>query len=274
VVGVLQLINAKDGNGTIVSFQKADEPLIMLFASHAAIAIERALLTKAIILRMIGMAQMRDPYETGAHALRVASYAVEIYERWAQRHMISLEEMNKKKDLLKIGAMLHDVGKVAVSDTILKKPARLSPEEFCAMKQHACLGARLFSERQSDFDEACLIVALNHHERWDGKGYPGHIDYMTGKPLKGNANAGEAQGKKAEEIPVFGRIVAIADVYDALCSPRAYKEPYGETKALEILSEEAGKHFDPDMTEDFFAAGPVIREIAERYSEGIDTLML
>ncbi|MHB8881055.1 MAG: HD domain-containing phosphohydrolase [Thermodesulfovibrionales bacterium] len=268
VIGVLQLINAMDGQGAIRPFAKEDEPFVMHFANNAAIALERAQMTRAIILRVIKMAELRDPKETGPHVNRVASYAVEIYEAWATRCGVSAEEIQRNKDMLRMGAMLHDVGKVAISDTILKKPARLDPDEYAIMKQHTYLGARLFSDVCTDFDEVASIIALNHHERWDGNGYPGHINPLSGKCIPGYEDAqGSVRGKKAEEIPPFGRIVAIADVYDALCSRRAYKEPWDESAVLENLRSEAGKQFDAEMIEAFFSCLDVIHNISKKYPD-------
>src|SRR5208337_1734329 len=108
----------------------------------------------------------------------------------------------RNKDVLRMAAMLHDVGKVAISDIILKKPAKLDADEFKIMKQHSYLGSRLFSDPLSEFDKAASIIALTHHERWDGDGYPGHINHVNGQPLAGYERGdGEARGKKAEEIP-------------------------------------------------------------------------
>lgn len=268
VIGVLQLINAQDKNKNIKPFNKEDEPLIMHFANNAAMAVERALMTRAIILRMIKMAELRDPKETGAHVNRVASYSVEIYEAWALKRGTSQKEIDKNKDVLRMAAMLHDVGKVAISDAILKKPAKLDMNEIEVMKQHTYLGARLFSDKYSDFDEAASQVALNHHERWDGNGYPGYIDPITVQPISDcRTEKGAVCGKKGEEIPLFGRIVAIADVYDALCSRRAYKEPWDESRILENLHEERGRQFDPEMIDAFFLSFDVIRSAAERYPD-------
>ncbi|HPQ52756.1 MAG TPA: HD domain-containing protein [Spirochaetota bacterium] len=268
VIGVLQLINAKNENGEIVPFSQDDEPFIMYFANNAAVAIERAKMTRALLLRMIGMAELRDPKETGAHVNRVAAYSVEIYETWAQNCQCQGDQIQKNKDILRMAAMLHDVGKVAISDLILKKPERLNDAEYLVMKQHTYLGARMFSDLFSSFDEAAYQVALNHHERWDGTGYPGHLNPMTGKPISGYEDKnGLPRGKKGDEIPPFGRIVAIADVYDALSSPRAYKDAWDEDRVLETIRGESGKHFDPDMVEAFLSSLDVIRSIAKRYPE-------
>jgi len=268
VIGVLQLINARDREGNTVPFSKEDEPFVMHFAGNAAVAIERAQMTRAIIMRVIKMAELRDPKETGAHVNRVAAYAVEIYEEWASRRGMPADEIERDRDILRMGSMLHDVGKVAVSDSILKKPARLDQAEFEIMKQHTVLGARLFADKYSEFDEAAAVIALNHHERWDGNGYPGHVEVASGKPLPGyEDDNGKARGKKGLEIPAFGRVVAIADVYDALSSKRSYKEAWDESKVLDNLRREAGRQFDPEMVEAFFSCVDVIRNIAKRYPD-------
>ena len=268
ILGILQIINAQNESKQIVSFTEHDEGTMHHFASVAAVALERAQMTRALILRMISMAEMRDPLETGSHVNRVAGYAVELYEQWAMKRQVNDKEVDKTRDVLRMAAMLHDVGKVATSDLILKKPARLNADEYEIIKQHTILGARLFMLKQSDFDEAAGIVTLNHHERWDGTGYPGHVDYMTGLPLKGYALPdGRAQGKKGVDIPLYGRIVAIADVFDALSSRRSYKEPWDEKKILAKLEQGAGNQFDPELVEIFFNRYEMIRSIQKRYAD-------
>jgi len=269
ILGILQIINGQDEDGEVIPFSKDDEKIMYHFAGIAAIALERAKLTRSIIMRMISMAELRDPKETGAHVNRVGSYSVEIYEKWARRRNIPPEEIDKNRDILRMAAMLHDVGKIATSDMILKKPGRLSEEEFAVMKQHTIQGARLFLDKQSEFDEAAGIVSLNHHERWDGgaRGYPGHIEVETGEPLGGKGlNEDGIKHKKGEEIPIFGRIVALADVYDALSSARCYKEAWNEEDILSIIKEESGKQFDPELVEIFLEIYDTIKSIRERYS--------
>ncbi|MBW2078370.1 MAG: phosphohydrolase [Deltaproteobacteria bacterium] len=268
VLGVMQLINAQDDRGVIIPFSSADESLIMHFATSAALALERAQMTRNIILRMISMAELRDPKETGAHVNRVAAYSVEIYETWAREQGISPEEVQRHRDILRMAAMLHDVGKVAISDLILKKPDRLSAEEFETIKSHTYLGARLFKDVHSDFEEVAAEVALNHHEKWDGTGYPGYIDPITGSPLTGHeALDGSALPKRENEIPLFGRIVAVADVYDALRSRRSYKEPWNEDRILSEMQSLSGTHFDPELITAFFSCLDVLKSIAERYPD-------
>jgi len=267
IAGVLQMINAQDDKGNIISFSKEDEPLMSHFANTATIAIERAQMTRAIILRMISMAELRDPMETGAHVNRVAGYSVEIFETWAKQQHLSPKTIDEKKDILRLAAMLHDVGKVAISDLILKKPARLNEDEYEIMKQHTFLGARLFANPKSDFDEAALDVALNHHEHWDGKGYPGFLDLVTGKPLPGFNDGEKPRPKKGEEIPVFGRVVALADVYDALSSCRSYKESWDEEKVIDVIRGQSGNQFDPAIVEAFFSCLEVIHLIKKQYPD-------
>ena len=268
IIGVLQLINAMDSDGQAVPFAQDDEEIIIYFANNAANAIERAKMTREIILRMNKMAEMRDPKETGPHVNRVAAYSVALYEAWALRKGLSQEEIDKNRDVLRMSAMLHDVGKVAISDTILKKPGRFTPEEYQIMKLHTLFGANLFSDIYSDFDESAGVVALNHHERWDGKGYPGYIDRQTQLPLPGFENeSGGARGKLGEEIPLFGRIVALADVYDALSCRRCYKEAWDEQEVLNNIREEAGRQFDPELVEVFLECIDSFKQIEKLYPD-------
>lgn len=268
ILGVLQTINSQGEDGRITIFNNEDEKMMTTFAGIATVALERARMTRAIILRMISMAELHDPKETGAHVNRVGAYAVELYEAWAKRQGLSRDEIDAKRDVLRMAAMLHDVGKVAISDLILKKPSRFTEDEFEVMKQHARLGAVLFKDKHSEFDDAAGEVALNHHERWDGKGYPGYIDIDTGEPLPGyEIDGGKAKGKVENEIPLFGRITSIADVFDALCSRRVYKEAWEESDTLKVLEEEAGRQFDPELIEIFFDNLDIIRSIRQRYPD-------
>lgn len=266
ILGILQIINAREETEQVTSFTDNDEIMMTHFASIASVALERAQMTRAILLRMIRMAEMRDPRETGAHVNRVGGFAVEIYEKWAQRHNIPQKEIDKNRDILRMAAMLHDVGKVAISDLILKKPGKFSDDEYESMKQHTILGAQLFLDSQSDFDDAAAQVALNHHERWDGTGYPGHVDITTGMPDPDfMLPDGTARGKKGEEIHIFGRIVALADVFDALSSKRVYKDAWNENDVLAAIRKNSGSQFDPELVDIFFSSLDMIRAIQRRY---------
>lgn len=268
VTGVLQLINAKDESGNVIPFPHGVIPFMVHFANAAANAVERAKLTRGIIMRMNKMAELRDPKETGSHVNRVASYSVALYEAWAHENKVGSDEIDRNRDKLRLAAMLHDVGKVAISDLILKKPGRFTPEEYATMKEHTVFGARLFGELYSDIDDAALEVTLNHHERWDGNGYPGFVDYLTGEPLAGyTTEDGTARGKQGEEIPLFGRIVAVADVYDALSNRRCYKEAWDENSVVAELENEAGKMFDPELVRIFLQNIDIFRHISTLYPD-------
>ena len=266
MLGVLQMINKMDDAGNVVPFSEQDELVALHFGTNTTVALQRAQMTRTILLRMISMAEMRDPKETGPHVNRVAGYAVEIYERWANKAGIPAHELEKTRDTLRMAAMLHDVGKVAISDTILKKPARFTDEEYAIMKSHTYLGARLFKDKQSDFDDIAGMVALTHHENWDGTGYPGHVDLESGAPIDPKPD-GAARGRVAQEIPLFGRIVALADVYDALSCRRVYKAAWKEEDVYEEIRKLAGVKFDVELVEAFFEVLPNILTIASKYPD-------
>jgi HD-GYP domain-containing protein (c-di-GMP phosphodiesterase class II) len=261
IVGVLQVLNALGEHGEAVPFTEKDRLILNYFAANAGAAIERARLIREVILRMIKMCELRDPEETGAHANRVGAYAAEIYHRWSLNQGLPPEEIKINQDLLRIAAMLHDVGKIAISDLILKKPTGLDLEEFTIMKFHTILGARLFQSFDSDLDEMSAEIALNHHERWDGDGYPGKIDDICRDQIR------LGEGKQGEEIPISARIVALADVYDALGSKRSYKDPLPEDEILGHIREQSGRHFDPEVVRAFLEIYDVIVAIKEKYRE-------
>jgi HD-GYP domain-containing protein (c-di-GMP phosphodiesterase class II) len=261
LIGIMQIINAMDDKKTVIPFSKEDELVVSFFANHAASCIENAKMTREIILRMIKIAELHDPEETGAHVNRVAAYAIEIYSAWALNNRKSGNEIKRIRDILRIAAMLHDVGKVAISDLVLKKNGPLSQEEFKQMKEHVILGARLFKDSTSDWDDMAAEIALNHHEKWDGTGYPGKIaDIFIDAVSSG-------LGKKGVEIPLEARIVALADVYDALTSERIYKDEWPEEKVLQHIRDQKGKHFDPELVDIFFSIYDVLRAIKNKYSE-------
>lgn len=267
ILGVLQILNALDENDNVTSFDKDDELYISHFAANATVALEHAHLTRSMVLRMIRMSELRDPKETGPHVNRVSSYAVEIYDRWAFNHSVDENESRKFRDTLKIASMLHDVGKVAISDLILKKPARFTPEEYLIMQGHTRLGARLFNEIESPVDEVARDVALTHHENWDGTGYPGRVSIETGEAIETDPLTGKAMGLKGLEIPIAGRIVALADVYDALSCKRVYKEPWTEDKVLDEIRNLRGTKFDAEVVDAFFEILPTIQAIRDRFPD-------
>ena len=233
--------------GRSEEFNVEDLLYLRHFRNIISFAVERTLIGRQTFMRMLSTAQLRDPHETGAHVKRVGAYAVELYDGWARRHGLDEAEIRMFKGPLRIAAMMHDVGKVAISDTILQKPGKLTHAEFQTMKEHTVLGAKLFSDGDSTLDRMSYQVVIAHHERWDGTGYP--------------------NGLKGEEIPLVARIVAIADVYDALISRRVYKEAWREEDVDRHLREHAGTQFDPQLIDVFFSDHEVFRAIRNRFPE-------
>ena len=194
------------------------------------------------------MAEFRDPKETYPHVERVSSYALEIYDRWAFNHNVSFAEMHRYRDALKIAAKFHDVGKVGISDVILKKTfPRFTEEERNIMKGHTCIGGQLFDPPESFLDEMSIEIALHHHDRWDGgeTGYPGKIELSQFSIKTGIVP--KCETLKGKEIPLSARIVAVADVFDALSHKRCYKEAWTIEDAFSEIQNNAGTQFDPEV---------------------------
>lgn len=181
-------------------------------------------------------AEYRDP-ETGAHIQRMAHYSRHI----AKSLGLSVEQ----QDLLLEAAPMHDIGKVGIPDMILLKPGKLTEQEFSIMKQHAVIGYEVLNSSHAPLMKVAAEIAHTHHEKFDGSGYP--------------------RGIKGEEIPLFGRIVAVADVFDALTSERPYKKAWGMDQAMQFLRDGHGKHFDPACVDAFFASWNEVLEIKERF---------
>ncbi|WP_456382597.1 response regulator [Hydrogenimonas sp.] len=179
--------------------------------------------TQKELLYILGEVAESRSRETGHHVKRVAEYS----RLLAQLAGLDEEEV----ELLAIVSPMHDVGKIAIPDEILLKPGKLTPDEFEIMKRHAQIGGELFGHSERPFMKAARIVALEHHENYDGTGYP--------------------YGKKGEEIHIFGRIVAIADVFDALSMERAYKRGWSIDEIVEYMKRERGKKFDPELLDLF-----------------------
>ncbi|HNW81971.1 MAG TPA: response regulator [bacterium] len=190
------------------------------------------------ILRLSRAAEYRDD-DTGNHVFRVGLYSSEIGK------FINIGDNNVKK--LMLSAPMHDVGKIGIPDSILQKPGKLTDEEWVLMRKHTIMGARILEGSSSDIISLAEMLAQDHHEKWNGKGYP--------------------QGKKGEEIPLYCRIVALADVFDALTTERPYKNAFTIEKSFSIIQEEKGAHFDPEIVEAFFAIQDKILEIREKYSD-------
>lgn len=260
-LGVLQLINKLDDERRPIPFSMSDRLRVNQFAQSAAHAIERAKLSREMVLRMIEVVALRDPFETGPHAKRVGAYSVELFNVWARKHGMAEKKIIAYRDPLRIGAILHDIGKVAVSDMIMKKKGGLDTGERRLMKFHTIFGARLFLKTRSIYDQIARQIALRHHERWDGSGYPGRFGSLTSQELK------LGPGQKGDEIPVFARVVSIADVYDALISERVYKRAWAEDDVHKYLEEQKAAIFDPELVDLFLQITPIIQAIRKKYQE-------
>lgn len=260
IAGVMQLINAQDEKKQPIPFSKKIQTYLQLFANNASVVIERGIMNRELILRMVKMSELHDPKETGAHVQRVGAYSAEIYQRWAHNNNIGTLEIKSRHDMIRLAAMLHDVGKVGIADIILKKPGRLDASEFNKVKEHTILGARLFTKTTSALDRMSMDIALHHHEKWDGSGYPGTIDLEAENPL-----CVRGAPLKGLRIPLEARITALADVYDALASQRAYKKAWDDEDIYAEILSGSGTHFDPELVDIFFKITDVLKAIRNRY---------
>lgn len=193
---------------------------------------------RELLYRMGDIAEKRSE-ETGFHVKRVAEYSKIL----AHRYGLSQKEI----DLLFLASPMHDIGKVAIGDEILKKPDKLSHEEFEIMKTHSMIGYELLKGSQRPILQVAAIVAKEHHEKWDGTGYP--------------------EGKSGEDIHIYGRITALADVFDALGSDRYYKKAWPLDEILEFVKNQRGKHFEPKLVDLFFESLDEFIQIKEKYQE-------
>lgn len=213
---------------------------------------ENELIQEASIRALAHLAETRDP-ETGNHILRTQGY-VRLLATLLLDHPRFSTTMNYRYiDLLARSAPLHDIGKVGIPDAILRKPGKLTADEWEIMKTHAYLGAVAIEEAERDVNKPVVFLAMakeiahHHHEKWNGSGYP--------DGLAGNA------------IPVSARIMALADVFDALISRRVYKDPIGFADVRGMMAEGRGQHFDPDMVDIFLDNFDSFIEIAESHGD-------
>lgn len=210
-------------------------------------------LTQRVSIRALAhLAETRDP-ETGNHILRTQGYVQLLANLLHRHHRFSATLTERYIDLLHRSAPLHDIGKVGIPNHILLKPGKLTPAEWTIMKTHSKLGSDAIEQAERDIEMPLPFLALAkeiahwHHEKWDGSGYP--------------------DGLAGDAIPVSARLMAIADVFDALICARVYKHAFSYDDAREIITEGRGKHFDPDATDAFLAAFPAFTAIADRYRD-------
>jgi HD-GYP domain-containing protein (c-di-GMP phosphodiesterase class II) len=225
IIGVFEAMNK---NGT--PFNIDDEGILQLISSLAASGIENAQLYESLsksqletIYRLAVTAEYRDQQDTAVHLRHISEYSALI------AHGLGLPE--REVENIRYASPLHDIGKVGIADAILLKPGKLTAEEFEEMKKHTVYGAKILCNAESNLLQIACKVAGSHHEKFDGTGYPVRL--------------------KGEQIPVYARIVSVADVFDALCAQRVYKPKWDPEKAREYILQESGKAFDPLVVEAF-----------------------
>jgi putative two-component system response regulator len=195
--------------------------------------------TRLEIVQRLGLAAEYKDNETGLHVIRMSHYARILG--------LALGMSEAEAEDLLHAAPMHDVGKIGIPDSILRKPGALDADEWKIMQSHATIGGDIIGKHQSGMLAMAYDVAVTHHEKWDGSGYP--------------------NGLQGEEIPLVGRIVAIADVFDALTSARPYKEAWPVEKAVEHMESQRDKHFEGRLVDLFFQQMPALLEVKERWAE-------
>lgn len=240
VVGVLQLINRLDPGGAITPFPEPERRPIMSLASMAAVSIQNALLEDRLkqahldtVMHLSVVAEFRDR-NTARHIERISRISALI------ARALGLDD--KQVELIRYASPMHDIGKIGIPDSILLKPGLLTADERKIVETHTILGGDILENATSELIVLAREIALSHHERWDGTGYPHRL--------------------KGESIPLPGRIVCVADVFDALASERCYKDAYPTEKVLEIIRAETGRHFDPNIIKAFFG---ILDEVLATY---------
>ena len=225
--------NSPDGNErlfyiqTSKPFTELDRDLITVLTGNIGIALDNIYLGREIIetqkevVLTLGEVVETRLHEAANHVARVAEISYHLARLWG---------MNEDEaELLRLASPMHDLGKIGIPDYILLKPGRLTEEEMAVMRTHSAIGHRLLCKSERPILQTASIIALQHHERWDGKGYP--------------------EGRAGEDIHIYGRITTVADVFDALLSKRCYKEAWGRREVLELISRERGKQFDPALVD-------------------------
>ncbi|MEN3373833.1 two-component system response regulator [Dechloromonas sp. ZS-1] len=196
--------------------------------------------TRLKVIRTLGQAAEFKDNETGMHIVRMSKYSREL--------ATAMGMPGNWTDLLYNAAPMHDIGKIGIPDAVLLKPGKLDPDELVIMRTHAEIGARIIGDPEgSELFALAASVAMTHHEKWHGSGYP--------------------NGLSGEHIPLEGRIVAVADVFDALTSERPYKKAWTVDDALALLSQEKGRHFDPAIVDTFIEILPTILDIKSRHAD-------
>lgn len=223
----------------LIKYQKLVENKVMLLNSEVEKAVKTIEKRERETLEVLVRTAKKKDADTGNHIIRVAHYTKIIAKK------IGMSEREQKE--IFYGAKLHDIGKVGIHDEILNKPGKLTKEEFEVMKSHTFIGYDILKDKDSEYLRKGAVISLSHHERYDGTGYPNAI--------------------KGEDIPIEGRIVAIADVFDALMMKRSYKNTWDILEAINYIKEASGKQFDPYLVDIFLKNIFEIKEIYNNFKD-------
>ncbi len=236
---VRSLLKVKEYNDYMINYQQKLEQDVQKRTLELQMAFAKIKKTSLdTIYRLSRAAEYKDD-DTGAHLKRMSNYAASVAKD------LGLQE--KTVESILYAAPMHDVGKIGIPDRILAKPGKLTSVEWEIMKLHVDIGVRILEGAEEGFLKLAEVIAQNHHEKWDGTGYP--------------------QGLKGKDIPLAGRIVAIADVFDALTSKRPYKEPFSVEKSIDIIKQGRGNHFDPEVTDSFLSIIDEILVIKDQFCD-------
>ena len=234
---VRSLLKVKAYNDLLNNYRKELESEVTKRTEELKHALEKIKAASLETIYRLSMASEYKDTDTGAHIKRMSRYSAAV----ARRMGLTEETVTT----ILYSAPMHDLGKVGIPDKVLLKPAMLDAAEWKIMKTHTVIGAKILNGSDAEYIKLGEIIAQSHHEKWDGSGYP---DGLAGK-----------------DIPISGRITAIADVFDALTSKRPYKEPFAVENSLVIIKNERGSHFDPDVVDAFFAIQDEILAIKKEY---------
>jgi putative two-component system response regulator len=240
---VASLVKVKAYNDYIRNYSRELETEVARRTRDLRLAFERIkAMSLEALYRLTRAAEYRDE-DTGAHIQRMSQYSATIARTMGLN--------DQTVEYILYAAPMHDIGKIGIPDKILLKPGKLTEEEWVIMKEHTIIGGRILEGSKAGYIHLGEIVALTHHEKWDGSGYP--------------------LGLKGNKIPLVGRIVAIADVFDALMSKRPYKEAFPLEKSHGIIREGRGNHFDPAVVDAFFASGKELDRIRQEFKDNHDS---
>jgi len=240
------LLKMKQSQDQVKRYQAELEEMVAVRTSALRMALENLEESQKTILaahretiyRLASAAEFKDE-ETANHITRMSRYCASL--------ATNLGLHKGEVELVEQASPMHDIGKIGIPDSILLKPGKLTPDEWELMKKHTIFGSRILGSSTFELLRAGEIIALSHHEKWDGSGYP--------------------KGLSGEDIPLFGRICAVADVYDALTSKRPYKEAFTDEVSLDIMRAGRGSHFDPRILDCFLDNFDGILDIKRRYSD-------